>query len=433
MADRESTAVGYRLRIQPPGGLSTYPDAVKLMWYQWVVELGLKRKDRELAQGKDKDGVVGVLAPATIKHRKSEVGPTTPAAPFLTPSYARSRVRSLLTGRAHTGSAEFWWAFDAVSGRSFATILHYQAEAGHDVFGLSPLGIAWVTREATKRWAAWLAEGHHGRPAVSPVGEPIRKVAVLKPVRKVPIGRTDLENMTAGAGARDSETLAAIAAGQHTGFRRLNLAGEKWKPFTPVRVRAVTAKPKLPLPPEPVTPASVKMTPAERLAELSAYTATLGVESHVISTEEFTARFAGAAIDKAMAAYDPKTRAIWWNTNAPAWANVAKHLETQRKEKFLVDPRPIGVAHHEVGHARLHAELVRQFGLEEGTRRYRALSRDEFKGEMLLRALIKKKASRLAAIDKNEFVAEIYSGLVIGRTYPADVMALYDSLGGVRP
>ena len=235
MADRESTAVGYRLRLEPPGGLSTYPDAVKLMWHQWVVDFGLARKDRELAQGKDKDGVVGVLSPQTIKHRKSEVGPTTAHAPFLTPSYARSRVRSLLTGRAHTSSAEFWWSFDAVSGRSFAAILHHQAENGHDVFGLSPAGTAWVTREASKRWAGWLAEGHHGRPAVSPVGTPIRKVAVLKPVAKVPIGRTDLVNMTGGAGARDAVTLAAIEAAEHTGFRRLNLEGEKWQPWTTQR------------------------------------------------------------------------------------------------------------------------------------------------------------------------------------------------------
>jgi len=86
-----------------------------------------------------------------------------------------------------------------------------------------------------------------------------------------------------------------------------------------------------------------------------------------------------------------------------------------------------------VGHALLHAELIRRHGLEEGTKRYWDLARDEFKTEILLRLQFKKKTSRVAVLDKNEFVAEIYSGLVIGRTYPAEVLALYDELGGVRP
>ncbi len=299
MADRESTAVGYRLRLQPPGGLSTYPDRVKLMWYQWVVDLGLARKDRELAQGRDKDGKIGVLHPDTIKHRKSEVGPTYPNAPFLTPSYARSRVRSLLTGRAHTSSAEFWWSFDSVTGRSFAMILHYQAEAGHDVFGLSPLGVAWVTREALKRWAAWLASGHHGRPAVSPVGVPIRKVAVLKPVAKIPMGRTDLENMTAGAGSRDAATLAAIAAGEHTGFRRLNLPGEKWKPWTPIRVKPALARAAMkpaPLPPLPTfgaSPARIEVDPDAPAAAMHAVKRLLGKQATARSAADLSGAPAG--------------------------------------------------------------------------------------------------------------------------------------------
>ncbi len=47
MADRESTSVGYRLRIAPPD-LGYFPDSVKQMWFGWVLEYGLKAKDREL-------------------------------------------------------------------------------------------------------------------------------------------------------------------------------------------------------------------------------------------------------------------------------------------------------------------------------------------------------------------------------------------------
>ena len=159
MSDRESIRVGFRSAGSGRRDLATYPDRVKLMYWGWVVDLGLQRKDKELARGWDKNGNVHRLKASTIKHRKWEVGPVHPTAPRLIPALNLSRVRSLLTGRAHTTSAEFWWKFDAITGASFAVILHYAAEAGHDVFGLSPTGTAWVTREATKKWRAWIAGG----------------------------------------------------------------------------------------------------------------------------------------------------------------------------------------------------------------------------------------------------------------------------------
>ena len=155
----QSTQVGFRIRGIEPPELSTFPDRIKLMFWGWVTEAAL-RKDKELARGWDKNGNVHPLKPKTIRYRKSEVGPVHPNAPRLIPALNLSRVRSLLTGRAHTTSAEFWWRYDAVSGASFAVILHYQAdEYGHDVFGLSPTGTAWVAREATKKWRAWIAAG----------------------------------------------------------------------------------------------------------------------------------------------------------------------------------------------------------------------------------------------------------------------------------
>lgn len=233
MSDRESTAVGFRLRIQPTD-LSTYPDRIKLMWFQWVVDLGLERKDKELARGWDKNGKTHRLKPATIKHRKSEVGPVHPTAPRLIPALNLSRVRSLLTGRAHSSSAEFWWKFDSVSGASFAVILHYAAEAGHDVFGLSPTGTAWVARQATKRWQAWIAGGG-GIRATQEVPDakvsrkpafrqPVRKVEVRQPIRKVDLTRYDL------TGDQKSLIEKAIAAGRFKGFSRSNLRGDQWKP-----------------------------------------------------------------------------------------------------------------------------------------------------------------------------------------------------------
>ena len=140
--------VGYRIRGIEPPDLLQYPDPVKLMYWGWVVELGLQAKDRDLAAGLDKDGApLRPLKPESIKHRKSEVGPTFWNAPPLSPGQARSRVRSLLTGRAHLSSAEFWWRFDPITGRSFAEVLIGQRDAyGRDVFGLSPAGTGWVGR-----------------------------------------------------------------------------------------------------------------------------------------------------------------------------------------------------------------------------------------------------------------------------------------------
>ncbi len=228
MSERESTAVGYRLRIQPPD-LGYFPDSVKQMWFGWVLDYGLRAKDKDLARGMDKNGKVGVLDPKTIKYRKSEVGPTTKDAPYLTPSYARSRVRSLLTGRAHVNSAEFFWRFDSVTGRSFATILHYQAdEYGHDVFGLSDAGTAWTMAMALKKWNAWKAAGGElPQPRHVSTLPPISKQVIRTPIRKIPVtGRIDLQNMD----LMGDEGLIkrAIDAGQFTGFRRLNARGERW-------------------------------------------------------------------------------------------------------------------------------------------------------------------------------------------------------------
>jgi len=232
MSERESTAVGYRLRMQPTG-LSTYSDRIKLMWFQWVVDLGLERKDKELARGWDKDGVVHPLSPYTIAHRKSEVGPVTKTAPRLIPALELSRVRSLLTGRAHTTSAEFWWKYDAVTGESFAVILHYAAEEGHDVFGLSSAGTSWVKQEATKKWQAWKAAGGGMRAtaeapgvrAIHPPASVFRPVSsVLRPVQKVDLKKYDI------SGSEKPLIEKAIAAGRFRGFRRLNMRGEQWKP-----------------------------------------------------------------------------------------------------------------------------------------------------------------------------------------------------------
>ena len=203
------------------------------MFWTWVTNAALRIKDRELSRGWDKDGNVHPLKAATIKHRKSEVGPVTKNAPRLEPALKRSRVRALLRGRAHHQSAELYWDFDAVTGDSFAVILHYAAGQGHDVFGISPRGTAQVTQEALSKWQAWKEQAGHARPSVSVPGFPgpprVVKRQVRRPIARVEVkGRMDIENFDLSGS--DVKLKAAIKAGEFTGFRRLNARGEQWRP-----------------------------------------------------------------------------------------------------------------------------------------------------------------------------------------------------------
>jgi len=236
----DSSAVGFRLRGFGPTDLATYPDSVKKLFWGWVTDAALKVKDRELSRGWDKDGNVHPLAARTIRYRKSEVGPVTKNAPRLIPALDRSRVRSLLRGRAHTNSAELYWTFDAMTGDSFAVILHFSAEAGHDVFGISPRGMAQVREQAISRWQAWKVQAGHARPSVAVPGfpEPPRvslKREVRRPIARQEVfagasarGRMDIENFDLSGS--DVKLKAAIKAGVFTGFRRLNARGEQWRP-----------------------------------------------------------------------------------------------------------------------------------------------------------------------------------------------------------
>ncbi len=241
----DSTQIGYRLRIQP-SDLSTYPDRAKRVWFDLVVKYGLIAKDKDLAKGLGADGKpMRALRPKTIKYRKSEVGPVTKTAPPLIPALELSRVRSLLTGRAHSGSAEFWWKFDSVSGDSFAVILRYQRdEYGRDVFGLSPRGTAWTLARATKDWEAWKASPEAGRLTAGRPGIPAAR-QVRKPIPEVAV-RQNLDKSELFPGARPIIE-KAIAEGRFPGFRRLNARGEQWKPGT--GIPPPPAAPRRPPPP----------------------------------------------------------------------------------------------------------------------------------------------------------------------------------------
>jgi GNAT superfamily N-acetyltransferase len=186
-----NAATSYKIRGIAPPDLADQPANVRKMYWQWVVDYGLKRKDKELAAGLNKDGgPLRPISPETRKYRRSAMtasGKGDPSAPPLTPGRQLSRTRSLLAGRALSTHAEFYWRFDAFTGDSWGVVLAVQATRGRDVFGLSPAGTAWVQAQALKRWEAYRMGAHRETakvmerlPAVVPqIGHPVTRHATF--------------------------------------------------------------------------------------------------------------------------------------------------------------------------------------------------------------------------------------------------------------
>lgn len=219
--------------IAPPG-LSKEPESIRLLFWGWVVDLGLRRKDWELARGLNAKGepLPGV-APATRKHRRSAMTPSgkgSPSAPYLMPGKGLSRTRSLLAGKAHRDHAEFFWRFDPWTGDQWGKILHHHAKRGqaYNVVGLSPAGVRWVAAQARQAW-----ERH--RLGLPPL--PTDPTAARWPASAGPMGKTDLSGATFGIGATREQAEKAIREGRSSGFRTAAEWEKHWRsktdPFRP--------------------------------------------------------------------------------------------------------------------------------------------------------------------------------------------------------
>jgi hypothetical protein len=427
MADRESSAVGYRLRGFAPPALSTYPDSVKLMFWQWVVDIGLEIKDKELAKGWDKNGQVHPLRPKTIKYRKSEVGPVTKTAPRLTPALDLSRTRSLLTGRAHATSAEFWWKFDSLTGDSWAVILHYAARQGHDVFGLSDAGTAQVTRQALAKWKAWEAKQGRVRPvAAVPGAKPIGMAEFLRPIRKIEIkGHLDITEFDLGGDQVRIER--SIKAGQFSGFRRLNARGEQWVPGedTGLEPQMPPASPRPPVIPRPQTLKGEDLIKAAHQILQG-----MGVPAISATLEEIKTAMPNRYLSNAMpAVFDERSGRVFLNMTSDYWSNPSKVLKASRQQGWFAVHEPEHVAIHEAVHALHLQSLARQLGdVAQAREAMKAMVRETFKGDQL--RAIQKAVGRYGAIAPAELVAEIGAAIRQGRTFPDWIMALYRKYGG---
>lgn len=208
----------YRIRGIAPPDLPADP-AVRALFWGWVVELGLRRKDRELAQGLDRHGKkLKPIAAKTKAHRRSAMTPDgkgDPKAPPLMPARALSRTRSLLDGRAAKDAAVFFWRFDPFSGKGWGEILAIHRKEGRDVIGLSPKGIAAVRAAAWERWAKFKA----GEPVPSSTPPPSARPPIPR------VGKAPTAWATHGIGPSDEAP--TFLEGQATG----GMSWEEWRRY----------------------------------------------------------------------------------------------------------------------------------------------------------------------------------------------------------
>jgi len=193
-------ATRYEIRGIEPPDLYRFPDDVRKLFWEWVVELGIKAKAKDVLAGLDKDGtpLKGIKA-KTRKNRKSAMTPSgkgDPSAPPLIPGWQKSRTYSLLYGTAFTDHAEFGWRYDSWTGKNWGKILAYQAQRGRDTIGLSPDGIARVKVQAWSKWSRWKA-GTLKEAAKAPAASPPAVVGV---------GRAPTADSTWGIGSAGPPT-----------------------------------------------------------------------------------------------------------------------------------------------------------------------------------------------------------------------------------
>lgn len=193
-------------------------------------------------------------------------------------------------------------------------------------------------------------------------------------------------------------------------------------PFAAVRAELAKSNIKLSLSLDKMTPAlertvnTVAQSVIEGAKQLSA--AGFDTAGVTIRFEDFSKKFASHV--SAYGRYDVKSRSIIFNTKNPVWQNP-EHLRAAVSQGFsngFMSSDSIGRTFvHEFGHAQhfakepLAALKPRPWTVEAN----RATARQ---------------VSRYAALDRNEFIAETFAGLVNGRTYSAEVMSLYERLGG---
>jgi hypothetical protein len=202
---------GFKIRGIEPPDLKDYDASTRKLFWSWVLEFALRRKDKELSQGLDKDGhPLRPISEETRRNRRSAMTPSgkgDPEAPPLIPGWQKSRTRSLLTGRAFSTHVDMFWAYDAWTGASWGVVLSYQAAKGRDVFGLSKAGTAWVKVQAWAKWDRWKA----GLVRTVPTAKPRQTAAMPK------FSQAHIEHIEAGVSS-SGKAPSATTMGKSWGY-----------------------------------------------------------------------------------------------------------------------------------------------------------------------------------------------------------------------
>jgi hypothetical protein len=122
----------------------------------------------------------------------------------------------------------------------------------------------------------------------------------------------------------------------------------------------------------------------------------------------------------------PETRGLYINNESDAWKDSAKDLEKAQRVAYdagdLSHWHPSHNVVHEFGHMLHHKALGNKY------HEYR----DGINGEhpFYRKDKLTGKVSKYAMSNALEFVAEVFSGIVLGKKYDADVMEAYADWGG---
>jgi hypothetical protein len=127
--------------------------------------------------------------------------------------------------------------------------------------------------------------------------------------------------------------------------------------------------------------------------------------------------------DRTVANYRDVGDRLAVNTTSRFWNDPVGSMKTEAESGFLVSDDPRAIVYHEIGHA-LHRRRYR-FGWRWWSESSKAL------GDRNLS--IAERVSRYAMEDTGEFIAEVFAGLLCGKTFDEEVLRLYRDLKGPEP
>ena len=163
----------------------------------------------------------------------------------------------------------------------------------------------------------------------------------------------------------------------------------------------------------------------KRIAKAVEYARSRGVDVEPNAADDIEASKGDQAYNVA-GMYHAGTRKVYINQRSPYWNDPAATMSKAGKDgptgPWLSTDRPAHIIIHEVGHAEHHKAV--------GTTRYQEIRAREFTPE---EKAVARRVSRYAATKPIEIIPEVYAGLVAGKRYDDEVMALYEELGGPRP